>query len=200
MKIEMDRVRRDFIMYSLPENKKRSRQWQMLNTMADNARLAIIAQIVAAFDGVEREEGISLHEARVIDCYGSEAARKAAKAKDTDRRWQDISDIQIEDFYNALIFLDAKGFRYYIPAYAIWSLKHYMTSDSLFADAIVYALEGFEDFILPRFELLNREQSQAIYQFLEFSCNYGRGYVDVYVACRALKHWDKMLVANFPRL
>ena len=83
---------------------------------------ALIAEITAAFDGVSREDGISLHEAAGIDDYEySPEERGANRAKDTDTKWQEVPGEWIEKMGLgdvALNYFDPKGFRYYIPP--IW--------------------------------------------------------------------------------
>ena len=89
----------------------------------------LIDLITAAFDGVSREDGVTLHEARVIDDYGDDDERSDARRKDTDTRWQDVPKKWIEKFADTLPFMCPKGFRYYIPAFMMYALKHYGTSD-----------------------------------------------------------------------
>ncbi len=47
----------------------RDSNWQTLDNLEENTRLALIEQITAAFDGVKRSDGITLHEARALDDY-----------------------------------------------------------------------------------------------------------------------------------
>lgn len=53
---------------------------------------ALIKEIHAAFAGVSREGGVSWSETRVLDMYGSDDERKAARAQDTDRSWSELVD------------------------------------------------------------------------------------------------------------
>jgi hypothetical protein len=85
----------------------------------------LLALIENAFNGVEREDGITLHEAAVIDDYGSEEEFVAARNLDTDSRWQDVPDSDISNHTSIYCFLDPKGFRYYLPASMSWAVKHY---------------------------------------------------------------------------
>ena len=98
-----------------------------MTTDQDNQlRQEVIDAITGAFDGVWREDGVTLHQARVLDDYGDEEEQAAARKKDKDTRWQDVPDRWIErDLANTLPFLCPKSFRYYIPAFMIWSLKNY---------------------------------------------------------------------------
>ncbi len=80
-------------------------------------REGLIAEIEAAFDGVSREGGVSWTEAEIADAYGD--VRIAAFVWDGDTRWQDLLD-ERANFPGSGIgvwsFLDAVGFRYYLPA------------------------------------------------------------------------------------
>ena len=53
-------------------------------------REALLAEIQAVFDGVDRKGGVSWSESEVLDHYGSPEDCAAARAKDRDRCWQDV--------------------------------------------------------------------------------------------------------------
>src|SRR5207245_238190 len=98
-----------------------------------------------------------LHEALVIDEYGSQQERSAARGLDTERSWEDVSEADIERSDSALSFLDPIGFRHYLPAYMVWTLIHYADSDSMSVDSTIYALDPappFRGLTLERFALL----------------------------------------------
>jgi hypothetical protein len=151
----------------------------------EERKQALIAEITAAFDGVAREDGVSLSEAHVIDNYGSAEERAAARAEDNESRWQDVPEEDIARGDSVLSFLDAKGFRYYIPAYIVWYLKYNVIdfdslSDYCFPfeesntpDSILFHLgirfgltQPPDDYALERYRLLTTEQSRAIAHFL----------------------------------
>lgn len=168
----------------------------MENSAYEPRKQALIDEITAAFDGVSREGGVSLHEAQVIfDCLplengissfhevaetASAEERAAARLKDTETRWQDVPDEDIAYGDSCLHFLDPIGFRYYIPAYIIWFLRNIdnddpespaLTSDTF--NALPYALHpqdwgGYEKFFLEKYRFFTPEQSKAIAHFLEF--------------------------------
>jgi hypothetical protein len=93
-------------------------------TNRDHHRQELIAEIVAAFDGVEREDGITIHEALAIDDYKSAEEQLAARGLDTEQRWQDVPAEAIVACDSALSFLDPKGFRYYLPAFMVCGLTN----------------------------------------------------------------------------
>ena len=152
----------------------------MKNSDYEDRKLALIEEINAAFDGVSRENGVSLSEAWVIDNYGSDEERAAARKQDTETRWQDVADEAIADGYSCLSFLGEIGFRYYIPAYMVWYMRYidieepddpYPYSNSF--EWLIYALGGLEErdssYRLSKFRLFTIEQSKAIARFLEFN-------------------------------
>src|ERR1700680_2624371 len=94
----------------------------------ENRISGLIAEIMTAFDGVSREDGTTLHEAMAIDDYKSDEEQQAARGFDTEQRWQDVPDEEILACESALSFLDAKGFRYYLPAFMVSRLKNWGNS------------------------------------------------------------------------
>lgn len=92
-------------------------------TTFEERRDAVIAEINHAFDGVSRGYGITLHEAIALDDYASQKERMAARRRDREACWQDVTDEDILECPSALSFLDAEGFRYYIPTFMILGLN-----------------------------------------------------------------------------
>jgi acyl carrier protein len=139
----------------------------------ERRRPIVLAQIVKAFANVTREDGVSLHEADVIDDYGTTSERSAARALDTENSWQGIPDSNIAHYYWILSFLDSKGFRYYIAAYMAWTIRNFDMTDSTSASSTVFALclskePQLKQWALERFNALNAEQSKAVARFLEY--------------------------------
>ena len=91
----------------------------------ESRRSALVAEITAAFDGVSREDGTTLHEAEAIDDWKSAKERRAARHLDLEARWQDVPDDDIFACCSALSFLNEKGFRYYIPAFMVYGLRRW---------------------------------------------------------------------------
>ncbi|MEL6230616.1 MAG: DUF6714 family protein, partial [Cyanobacteria bacterium J06627_3] len=138
-------------------------------------KLALIEEITVAFDGVAREEGVTLHEATVIDDYGSPAERAEARAQDTEDRWQDVPEADIRFTDAVLSFLDPKGFHYYIPAYMVWYLRNIDNKDpgywSNTFDSVVFHLTykvDVDDYVSSKFQLFTLAQSKAVANFLLF--------------------------------
>jgi hypothetical protein len=91
----------------------------------ESRRDELIKEITSAFNGVSREGGTTLHEAMAMDERESDDEQRAARHLDVDRSWQDVPDADISDSCSALSFLDGKGVRYYIPAFMIYTLRHW---------------------------------------------------------------------------
>lgn len=154
--------------------------------MPDTAE-AVIEAIRTAFVGVPRG-AITIHEAEVIDVYGSDAEREAARVTDTEPCWDCVPDADIEVCTDALCYLDPEGWRYYIPAYMIWSLRHFRVSCSTVPDRTIYTFDPSSPDLLEhnlaRYELLDEAQSRAVCRFLRYMVN--ENFADVVVAKVAL--------------
>ena len=155
----------------------------------DNAE-TIVTAIREAFLNVSRGNGISLHEADAIDDHASDDQRRRAKTLDTDSHWWEIRAEQLEKLYNSLAFMDAEGFRYYIPAYMTQALKT-CTTGSLTIDATLVALFPATEEAASKFDLLDASQKESIARFLWFIATQpsnGRdNKLEVYNATRALE-------------
>ncbi len=156
-----------------------------------------IREIRRAFHDVSRGDGITFHEALVIDDYGSDSERVAARALDLDRHWKDVPDQLIAENDSVLCFVDPKGFRYYLPAYMISSLQNYETSETYSHNHPVCSLElsehgGIRRWQLERFEVFNEAQAKSICRFLRFMADREEDFVDVRVARAALDaYWGR---------
>jgi hypothetical protein len=151
----------------------------MPDSSYEQRKQTVIEEITAAFNGVSREGGVSLHEAWVIDDCGTDKQRAKARKKDAETRWQDVPDEDICRGDSCLCFLDEIGFHYYIPAYIVWCLRHIDTEDT---NDLIYESNSYESIIyhllddsldlhqyhMARFALFTPEQSRAIAHFLEF--------------------------------
>ncbi len=128
----------------------------------------LLEKIKQAFDGISREGGVSLHETAVMDNYGSEDERAAAKGMDTDTCWEEVKDEWIEGFHTGtsggLNFLDKKSFLYYMPAYMSWYLHKGFNSDFPAKEEVEsYFLEANFDLTI-----LNNDQAQVLKHFIQY--------------------------------
>ena len=162
-------------------------------------KAALIKLITSAFENVKRGNGVSLHEADVIDDYGSKEERAAARLLDTDYCWQDVPEAEIARHHSRISFLDAEGFRYYAPVYMLWTLKYHKTSDSA-SDFVLYAFNpnlntNLYEYQMERFSLFTEEQNKAVCCFLQFMSVYGEDNFDREDATKALiGYWDQFCI------
>ena len=145
-------------------------------------KAALVEEIIAAFDGVSREGGVSLSEAEVIDDYGGAGERWLARQQDKDTRWEEITIEQLRGMWPS-IFLDPIGFRYYMPAFLLYFLhtvnanlkEDYEDGRATQSnhDLLIFQLsaresEGkIEDHFLSNFEIFNPAQGRAIAHYLQ---------------------------------
>jgi hypothetical protein len=166
-------------------------------------RESIIDEIGRAFGRVSRGDGVTLHEAVVIDNYGSEEERIAARALDLDLCWQDVPDHLIENHQETLCFVDPKGFCYYLPAYMVWALRHFETSESVSVSHPIYSLNLSRDnrlqgWDLERFRVFDADQAKAICGFLRFMALQD-DFADADQARAALEgYWGKFCETTLP--
>jgi hypothetical protein len=159
-------------------------------------RERVIDAIQTAFADVGREDGVTLHEADVIDDYGSAAERAAARRLDTDERWQDVPDDDIEAHGGTLSFVDAKGFRYYLRAYMVWTLRHHETSDSISSMHSIFSLTlsdevDMRDWKLERFRAFDDRQARAICGFLRYMAAHADGGNDELASQALSAYWGR---------
>ncbi len=142
-------------------------------------RASLVAEITAAFDGVSREEGVTLHQAHVLDWYGTPDEEAAARARDTETRWQDVPEDDIRNTDAVLSYLDPEGFRYYLPAYMLTYLSHFddaapgTTGEEeqsiLFHLGVGCAATFRNDrYHRPRLAILSPAQTSAVAHFLHY--------------------------------
>lgn len=77
----------------------------------------LLQQIREAFHGIELGDGISLHQALVIDDYGTKEELDAARVGDEHHDWQKLIALPDIDriLANAISFFDARGMRFHLP-------------------------------------------------------------------------------------
>ncbi len=163
----------------------------------DSEAQTVVDAIETAFHGVNRGE-ITLNEAEVIDNYGSAAERAAARARDTEARWQEVPDAHVANAAAALCHVDPVSWRYYVPRYMVWSLQNFRTSVSMSSDATIYTFDLVDEANLAvhartRFAQLDAAQSAAVARYLRYMSG-NDDFADARVAAEALrKHWGRFL-------
>lgn len=131
-------------------------------------RDAVLAEIEATFCGISRHDGISWSEADVIDEGGSVEERALARAKDLDTRWQDLFDDPNWDPENGWHwpYLDAIGFRYYLPAAMVLALRK--GSDAGILIHLSLPDRDLQDYKQSKWTSFNLPQQLCIKRFLQY--------------------------------
>jgi hypothetical protein len=87
-------------------------------------------------------------------------------------RWDTISDKKLEKNFDELPIHSDEGFRYFLPAYLLYSLKHFDARSEVFQFTVYVLSPGKEESGMAawhrrRFSLFTAKQMQVIYEFLE---------------------------------
>ena len=157
----------------------------------DGVETVLLAAIEAAFTDVPKG-AITIHEADLLYNLGiSQTERDAARARDRDSRWQEIPDSTIRKCSHALPFLDQIGWRYYVPAYMSWSIRHVADRESDSVDSTIYTFSHFDDAGYARYQSLSASQLTVVRRFLQFMADHP-GQADDEVARDSLeKYWSR---------
>jgi hypothetical protein len=153
----------------------------------------LLRQIRTAFAGVVLGGGETIHQAHLEGTCSRGAPQWVAEGeKDPETDWSEVPDWKLERGFSTLCFFDVEGWRFYLPSFMCWSLRNWRTTDSLTADALVWSLTVDKQWAIPlecarRFESLNREQSEAVYAFLNLLDRYF-GEADAGEAIRSYWH------------
>ncbi len=162
----------------------------------DGERQALLDTIRSAFRGVQRGK-ITIHEAEVIDEYGTSDQQARARRVDNESAWEEIPARHIEECSDALCHLDPQSWCYYLPRYMECALQK---RKSDFVDRTIYTLlftddRSLNDHCRTRFRRLNQVQLEAVSSFLAYCAARGEGYCDAEAALKALAlFWKKYLV------
>ena len=160
----------------------------------DDEKQALVDAIRSAFHGVPRGR-ITIHEAEVIDTYGTSDQQARARLVDRDASWEEIPGRHINECRDALPHLDPQSWCYYLPRYMECAL------DGVYevADRTIYALcftgdRSLNDLSRARFRELSQAQSEAVSRFLAYMAVRGAGHCDAKAASEALSlFWKKYL-------
>jgi hypothetical protein len=136
----------------------------------------LLARIAHAFAGVELGEGVSMHETKVIDDYGTDEEYQAARALDEQFDWRKV----IDDPYptqelSMWAFLDAAGMRFYLPACMTRVVRDGDHADDAgtLAWYMGIHLSGIgSDYHREQLSLLNDEQKACVREVLIYMRDY----------------------------
>ena len=125
--------------------------------------------ITTAFAGVTLDGGIDIHTAKFRDsyCFDDEEHRRAAGCERCD--WTCVDPKLLRERAWVLPFLDAKGFRFYLPVMMIDIIENERLSDlhdTLFCNLKIDVNGLFKEYAFTR--MFNRSQRAAIVRFLKY--------------------------------
>ena len=131
----------------------------------------LLSEIDSAFEGVALDGGVSLDQSKVIDSYGEgvteEEFNKIPK-KEVTNDWRKIP-FYILDEADCIAHLDAKGFKYYIPALMKRLVENYDPSSmmSIGTLSVLYPKKANYNYSSERYSLLSKKQCVAIAHYLK---------------------------------
>lgn len=139
-------------------------------------RKALIAEVYDAFEGVSREGGVSWRQSRLHDAgvrpYTQREYREAGE-QDKDKCWQDLVEDATwdPDIGGSFSFLDAIGFRYYIPVVLVRELRDFGSCGitAWFYFNCPVTEEAGRELSVGRFASLNNRQKRCIAAFIRYA-------------------------------
>jgi hypothetical protein len=137
----------------------------------DRERTLLTAEIHAAFKDVSREGGVSWSESEVIDGYGTDEEQAAARAQDKDTSWTQLVDDQnwnSEPGIGGFSFMDAIGYRYYLPAAMIRCIRSGYDEGIQFHLTIGDRGQELRDYNIGQLAALDPRQRQCVARFLRY--------------------------------
>ena len=133
----------------------------------------LLASIDRAFHGVELGSGVSLHETRVLDDYGTDDQRRAARAPDEKHDWHNVIYEPDLPLYcgvaGGLSFFDAEGLRFHLPACFSRILMDpggIRVGDVV--DSLLFHLTHLDDYQRARLSVLDDAQRRCVREMLEY--------------------------------
>lgn len=125
---------------------------------------------------------MTLRQGNEIDSYDTPTPEKTLP---TD--WHSISNDELENHHWGMNHLDAQSWRFYLPAFLGYSVRHPALGESLVIDTCILTLRSC-DSAPPKFKTLTEEQRRAIVGVLEFLAFDPESQVQD-AACQALEEY-----------
>ena len=119
-------------------------------------------KIETAFEGVTLEDGIGLWEAQGIDDREDEETCARYRARDEKNDWKKVPTDDLSGCNSSPSFLDAKGFRFYLPAFMCAELR------DEHGYGFEFTLVQIDQHGRQKFSLLSPLQRAAVRAYLEF--------------------------------
>jgi len=161
----------------------------------------LLGKIEKAFNLVQRSDS-SLAQYWLTDQKGmagtiTDAEWESAKRTRPDSKWQDVPIKELEEYGPLLAHMNAKDFRYFLPAYMQVALKNIdvkPTWDQEILGGTVFSLSPSKKelssylYNVDQLSMLNEEQEETIIEFLEFVSENADEFERPY-AEKALRYW-----------
>lgn len=147
----------------------------------------LLKQISDAFEDVPRPN-ITKSVARALDDEWevSEAREAVLHGADSETHWSELTDIDIEQFDDIFAFLDADGYRFYLPAYMAYALRRHRNSDSGAINHTIHACTFYQG----SFAQFTPLQMRCVLDFLTF-CASNDDYFDAEQAAYAVDYLEQ---------
>ncbi len=137
-----------------------------------NQKEYVIQLIHKAFEDVNLEDGVSLHETIRIDNYGetNETLESQIKADERNNWKKLIDDPELAKIHGigGLSFYDAKGLRFHLPAYLCLMIKNPGEDIADICVSLMFTLVQLDEYNRERFSILTVEQRKAVKVFLTY--------------------------------
>jgi len=151
-----------------------------------------VAEIHEAFAGVTRDGGVSWSESDALDDYKSKRAQRKARESDTDTSWTELINDESWDpdaHTHCWCYLDAIGFRYYLPAGMVRCVRSGHDEGLSFWLAMRYP--GDRRVYGETWSLLEERQCRCVARFLRYMARVSqwleqRDWVEAYES-----HWKQ---------
>ena len=121
----------------------------------------LLDSISAAFPAGGAHAGRSFRQAGEIDSHSASAPDVAPVD------WRDVPEHQLEAHHWGFTHFDAESWRFYLPAFLTYSVRHLSRGESLVIAACLSNLRS-PDRVPPRFSTLSDRQRQTVVSVLEF--------------------------------
>jgi hypothetical protein len=149
------------------DSETRDPAWRSLRERRAAALPQTEREIHDAFAHVRLEGGVTLHQMDVLDGYGGPEELAKAARLDPEETWQEISHGKVSQFGQSLVFFDAKGFRFHIPAFMCAILRDILAGVHHHDWAGVWYGLGDSPYSRERhYPLLTEAQKRAIARFV----------------------------------
>lgn len=134
----------------------------------DEKEIALIEQIREAFQGVQLEDGIGLMQAEVKDDYACIEIQNFLAQHDEREDWSKLTASQLFACFCALSYVDAKGFRFLIPSFVIYSIMGQVEGEFTYYSLTCSQDENdkLKQYKVDQLSLLSDDQKDALQEYI----------------------------------